>query len=141
MNRMWTHLRRLAKSLMLLALTSFVLHSGAMAGPTGHGTFTFGAGEGVSRTSESRQMDDEGGRGLPEVTSSNTRACALSDNDHDGDRLNDLPHCGNVCGIALPSFDLGAVAAPATDVTLAMLSQRGSEMGHGHERCPSPTGP
>ena len=32
MNTLWTHFRRLITSVMLVAMTSFVLHSGALAG-------------------------------------------------------------------------------------------------------------
>src|SRR3712207_5061269 len=32
LNTLWTHFRRLVTSLMLVAMTSFVLHSGALAG-------------------------------------------------------------------------------------------------------------
>ncbi len=37
MSAAWTHFRRLVASLMLVAMTSFVLHGGAMAGVHRHG--------------------------------------------------------------------------------------------------------
>ena len=37
MNTLWTHFRRLVTSVMLVAMTSFVLHSGALAGMHRHG--------------------------------------------------------------------------------------------------------
>jgi hypothetical protein len=37
LSAVWTHFRRLVASLMLVAMTSFVLHGGAMAGVHQHG--------------------------------------------------------------------------------------------------------
>ncbi|WP_201860712.1 hypothetical protein [Microvirga soli] len=122
----WTRLRRLVASLMLTAVTAFLLHGGGMAGLHAHSAVSIESWEAAARINGSPQPDGGDGHGAAGVRASDICACALLEADHDGAGPNHPPHCGTVCGMALPSFGPGSAMAPATATRLAMVSRQGS---------------
>jgi hypothetical protein len=92
-----THLRRLVASLMLVTVTSFVLHPGAMAGLDHHADRS-----GISHIEVSNGCDPDG------------LGCGHTS------------HCSSVCAQALPSvgIELGDVSPEA--ILLVLVSQHGS---------------
>ena len=97
MDPVWTHLRRLVASLMLAAMASFVLHSGAMAGLDHHA--------------------DRGGISHIEVS---------NDCDPDGFGCGRTPHCSSVCAQVLPSVGIGLDDISPEAIKLVLVSQLGS---------------
>ena len=97
MDRVWTHLRRLAASLMLAAVMSFVLHTGAMAGLDHH------ADRSVTSHIEAAAECDPGGPGCGHA-----------------------PHCSSVCAQALPSLGIEARDVSPEAIILILVSQHGS---------------
>ncbi|MFC4172441.1 hypothetical protein ACFOYU_10255 [Microvirga sp. GCM10011540] len=126
MSAVWNHLRRFVASLVLVAMASFVLHGGAMAALQAHDG-------GPARGAHATHTKDAD-RPHPEcadrvVTAVAPDGCVhgAGGPDHDGSEGPHSPHCGMVCGLALPSGSLGPVPVPATAaVCLPLESQRGS---------------
>jgi hypothetical protein len=138
LSALWTHFRRLAASVMLVAMTSFVLHGAAMAGLHQHGpgstecATTASAGHVHAATSHQPSTLDahhaahDHGSGvdhhhakadLPdEVASSDQQAAGEGS-----------PCCASICAIALTAFGLDTTSAPM-EVSLILVpeSQRGS---------------
>ena len=97
MDPVLTHLRRLVASLMVAAVTSFVLHSGAMAGLDHH----------VDRSVISHVE-------------------LSADCDPNGLGCSHPHHCSSVCAQALPSLGIEAGNVSPEAITLALVSQHGS---------------
>ncbi|MFC4172455.1 hypothetical protein ACFOYU_10325 [Microvirga sp. GCM10011540] len=111
---------------MLAAVTAFVLHGVVMAGLNAPGAVSVESWEAAAHINGSSQPDDGDGHGAPGVRASDICACALGEAGHDGAGPNHAPHCGTVCGMALPSFGPGVATLLATATRLAMVSQQGS---------------
>ncbi len=132
MDAVWTRLRRLVTSLMLVAMTTFALHNGAMAGLKGHSAASHHAEGGIQSGAPHQTYREHGGdAALAEAANS----CADRDDpgDPEGADAARIPHCGNICGLGLPSIELGVPACSMTAATLALVSQEGTGV--------DPTGP
>ena len=91
---MWTRFRRLVAILMLAAVATFVLHSGAMIGLDHH-----------ANRDEISQI------------------VASDDCDLDSVGCCHTPHCSSACTQVLPAIEIVAVDALPEAVKLALLSQ------------------
>ena len=125
MSAAWTHFRRLAASLMLVAMTSFVLHGGAMAGvhqhgmgstdcattaPAGH-VHQAAAHDHSSAHAHQAEHDHADG-----VTHQHLAESAVSS-----------PCCASVCAMALTAIGPDAIPAPiGIAVELLPASQNGT---------------
>ncbi|MBJ6126843.1 hypothetical protein [Microvirga splendida] len=126
MSAVWTHLRRFIASLVLVAMAVFVLHNGAMAGMQAHGLDSVRSGTQAAIAKELQQHPGCGGETAGVEVED---GCALmgADHDHDGAQGLHNPHCGSVCGFALPSVNLGlATVRVVAMITLTPESQQGS---------------
>lgn len=110
---------------MLVAVTSFVLHSGAMAGVHARGIVSHQSSA-ATHIGACRQSQSENGDRITHVRAPDACAHMMADSDHESAGGTHKPHCSTVCGLVLPSIGLGAVAAPVIAVTLALMSQHGS---------------
>lgn len=97
MDPVWTHVRRLVASLMLAAMTAFVLHSGAMAGLDHH-----------ADRSEISQIE-------------------VSHDCHpDGFACGHTSHCSSVCAQCLPAVGTEPGDVLPEAIKLVLVSQHGS---------------
>ncbi len=138
MNTLWSYYRRLVASIMLVAVASFVLHGGAMAGLHQHGpgstecatTAPVGhvhpAASHEHPTPDLHEAAHDHGEG---VAHNHAKAdlpgeTAPSDQQAAGEGT---PCCASVCAIALTAFGLDTTSAPiGVSVVLVPESQRGS---------------
>ena len=137
MSAAWTHFRRLAASLMLVAMTSFVLHGGAMAGvhqhgmgstdcattaPAGH-VHQAAAHDHSSAHAHQAEHDHADGVTHQHLAESVDTADA-------GDPASDAkssPCCASVCAMALTAIGPDAIPAPiGIAVELLPASQNGT---------------
>jgi hypothetical protein len=147
LNTLWTHLRRLVTSLMLVAVASFVLHSGALAGMHRHGQGspeceqTASSGHGhqhaLARVHQAAYDHGDG------VTHHHAKADAVDEvtpDDRQADAGPDGSCCASACPIAMAPLGLDAMSAPMT-LALSLIpgSQRGSGIDPGHLKRPPRT--
>ncbi|MFC1458302.1 hypothetical protein ACETIH_16675 [Microvirga arabica] len=125
MNSVWTHVRRLATSLMLVAMAAFALHSGALAGIKVHNTVSHHA-EGRIHTGVSQPSHHESGEGVALVKASDSCTHCLNSGEPDGAGTTYGSHCANACGVALPFGVPGEPARTATAGIQALVSQGGA---------------
>ncbi len=150
MNTLWTHFRRLVASLMLVAMTSFVLHGGAMAGmhqhgpgstecapaaPAGH-VHQAAAHDHSSAHAHQAEHDHADGAAHQHLDEPLDTAGA-------GDPASDAKSsscCASICAIALAAMAPGAVSAPiGLAVELLPASQNGTSMSLGGLKRPPRT--
>lgn len=119
MKAVWTHLRRYVTGLVLVAMASFVLHGGALAGLGGHnpGHTRTEAHASHSKTSDQPHQDCTGGF----VVEAPEGCAPGADDGADGPHS---PHCGSVCGLALPTAAVGPAAVLAADTAPLSLESR-----------------
>jgi hypothetical protein len=139
LNTLWTHFRRLVASLMLVAMTSFVLHGGAMAGMHQHGPgstecalaapagHVHHASVHDHSSAHAQQADHDPADGV-----AHQHADTALDTAEAGDPASDAkpsPCCASVCAIALTAIGSDAISAPM-GIAAALLptSQNGSGM-------------
>jgi hypothetical protein len=139
LNAVWTHFRRLVAGLMLVAMTSFVLHGGAMAGMHQHGlgstecASTASAGhvhqaaahdnsEAHSHQAEHNHADGSAHQHFDEFLDTADAGDLTSD-------AKPSPCCASVCAIALTAIAPDAISAPiGIAVELLPTSQDGTGM-------------
>jgi hypothetical protein len=139
LNTLWTHFRRLVASLMLVAMTSFVLHGGAMAGMHQHGpgsTECAPAAPAVhvhqaaahdhssahAHQAEHDHADGAAHQHLDESLHTADAADPASD-------AKPSPCCASVCAIGLTAIAPDAISAPiGIAVELLPTSQNGTGM-------------
>lgn len=134
MNAAWIRFRRLVASLMLVAMTSFVLHSGAMASLHQHGSGSSNCDEAASaghihQAATIEKAHDHGDDITHHHDQTNT-ADGVTSTETKADLGAKAPCCASVCAIVLTSFDPAAPSAPI--IAVAMLlpeSQRASGIG------------
>ena len=122
---MWLLVRRFIAGIKLVVMIVFVLHSGAMAGLRAHSTVSHHAERDIY-VDASAPSYHENGRDSAVVIASDTCAHGLGSGNHDGADATHNSHCGNVCGLVLPSVALSTTACPATADLLALISQVGT---------------
>jgi hypothetical protein len=139
LNAVWTHLRRLVASLMLVAMTSFVLHGGAMAGMHQHGAGSAdcpttalaghvhqAAGHTQSSMHSHQAEHSHAGGGAHQ---SADPAFVSADADHPASDAKPSPCCASVCAIALTAIGSDAISAPMGIAgALLLTSQNGTGM-------------
>ncbi len=122
MNALWTHFRRLVASVMLVAVASFVFHSGAMAGFHQHGP---GSTE-CAPQAAAGHVHQAAAHGHDEPAHAHgdgkVHHHAQADHDHadvTGDGATDDRQaaagdtcCANVCAVALTAFAPNTLFAP-----------------------------
>ena len=138
MSAVWTHFRRLVASLMLVAMTSFVLHGGAMAGVHQHGMGSTECAPPASAehshqaaahdhsAAHGHQLEHDHGSAVQQ------HADATSDVADTDDPATDAKPslcCASVCAIALTAIGPDAISAPmGIAVALLPTSQNGTGM-------------
>ena len=133
MNTLWTHFRRLVASLMLVAMTSFVLHGGAMAGMHQHGPGSTECAP-AAPAGHVRQaaVHDHSAAHDHADGAAHQHADTASDMADAGDPASDAepsPCCASVCAIALTFIAPDALSAPmGIAVELLPASQNGTGM-------------
>ncbi|WP_201860723.1 hypothetical protein [Microvirga soli] len=126
MSAVWTHLRRFVASLVLVAVTVFVLHNGAMAGMRAHDLDGARSGSHAALIEKFQQHQDCAGE-TAGVEAEDGCASMGGGHDHEGAQGLHNSHCGSFCGFALPSVDLGpGTARIVAMITLTPVSQQGS---------------
>ena len=150
MNTLWTHVRRLVMSLMLVAMTSFVIHSGALAGMHRHGqgstdceqTTSSGLGHhhGPQAAAHVHQAAHDHGDG---VAHRHAKADVVDEVASDGQKADagpERPCCASACPIAMAPLGLDANSAPMSlALSLVPGSRRGSGTDPGHLKRPPRT--
>lgn len=137
MNTLWTHFRRLVASLMLVAMASFVLHGGAMAGMHQHGPgSTECAPAGPAGHVHQAAVNDHSSAHAHQAAHDHANGAAHQhadtavDTADAGDPASDAkpsPCCASVCAIALIALAPDAISAPmGIAVELLPASQNGS---------------
>lgn len=117
MTAAWTHFRRLVASLMLVAMTSFVLHSGAMAGLHQHGLdsseceTTASSGH-VHQAAVSIEQAHDHDNVAAHHHGTIDSADEVSSNDTKADPGAKTPCCTSVCAVVLTSVNPAAMSAP-----------------------------
>ncbi len=139
MNTLWTHFRLLVTSLMLVAVASFVLHGGAMAGMHQHGPGstecapTAPAGhvhqaashDHSSAHAHQAEHDHADGAAHQHLDESLDTADAGDSASH----AKPSPCCASVCAIALTAIGSDAISAPiGIAVERLPASQNGTGM-------------
>lgn len=122
MTNLWTHFRHLVTSLMLVAVASFVLHSGALAGMHRHGQ---GSPDCEQTTSSGlgHQHDPQAAAHVHQADAGPEGSC-----------------CASACPIAMAPLGLDTISAPMTlALSLVPGSQRGSGIDPGHLKRPPRT--
>ncbi|MXQ12298.1 hypothetical protein [Microvirga makkahensis] len=139
MNTLWTHFRRLVASLMLVAMTSFVLHGGAMAGMHQHGPgSTDCAAVAPAGHVHQAAAHNHSAAHAPQAGHVHGDGVAHQHLDESldpadaGDTASDAkpsPCCASVCAIALTAFGPDGISAPM-GIAAALLptSQNGTGM-------------
>ncbi|MFC1458324.1 hypothetical protein ACETIH_16785 [Microvirga arabica] len=121
MKAVWTHLRRYVTGLVLVAMASFVLHGGVLAGLGGHdaGHTRTEAHASHTKTADQPHQDCAGGF----VVEAPDGCAPGADGGADGPHS---LHCGSVCGLVLPTAAGPAAVLAADTVPLSLESQLGS---------------
>ncbi len=139
MNTLWTHFRRLVASLMLVAMASFVLHGGAMAGMHQHGPGSTECAPAApaGHTHQASVHDHSSAHAHPGAHNhadgaAHQHADTALDTADAGDPASDAkpsPCCASVCAIAMTAIGSDAMSAPmGIAVALLPTSQNGSGM-------------
>ncbi len=139
MTTLWTHFRRLVTSLMLVAVASFVLHSGALAGMHRHGqgspdceqTASSGTGHqhGPQAAAHVHQAAHDHGVGVSHHHAQADVADEVAPDDRQADAGPEGSCCASACPIAMAPLGLHAISAPmGIAVALLPTSQNGSGM-------------
>ncbi|NBJ12816.1 hypothetical protein [Microvirga arsenatis] len=150
MSAAWIHFRLLVTSLMLVAVASFVLHSGVLAGMHRHGQGpsdcqqTASAGTGHQHapkaTMHVHQAAHDHGDG---VTHHHAKADVAEEVAPDGQQADAGTQgscCASACPIAMAPLGLSAISAPRTlALSLVPGSQRGSGIDPGQLKRPPRT--
>jgi hypothetical protein len=150
LNSLWTHFRRLVTSLMLVAVASFVLHSGALSGMHWHrqgpsdceqmASSGPGHQHGPQIAAHVHQTAHDHG---DEVAHHRAMAGAADEVAPDGQQADAGPAgscCASACPIAMAPLGLDAMSAPMTlALSLVPGSQRGSGIDPGHLKRPPRT--
>jgi len=147
LNTLWTHFRRLVTSLMLVAMTSFVLHSGALAGLHRHGQGSPECQEMASAghhhqhapqaAAHIHQAAHDHGDGTPHHHAQANAADEISSDDQQAKAGPEGPCCASACPVAMAPLGLSALSAPMTlALSLVPGSQRGSGIDPGHLKRP-----
>lgn len=144
MNTLWTHFRRLVMSMMLVAMTSFVLHSGALAGLHQHSPrssdcqATASAGHVHRAASDVHQTIHNHGDGAAHHHAQAMDEVASEAQQVDAGAQGSC--CASACPIAMAPLSLNAISAPMT-LSLPLLpgSQRGAGTEPGHLKRPPRT--
>jgi hypothetical protein len=124
LNTLWTHFRRLVTSLMLVAMTSFVLHSGALAGMHRHGQ--------GSPDCEPTASAEYGHQHEVQVAAhvhqkAHDHGDEVAPDDQQADSGLEGPCCASACPIAMAPLGLDAISAPlGIAVALLPTCQKGS---------------
>ncbi|MBM1174976.1 hypothetical protein [Microvirga arabica] len=147
MNTLWTHFRRLVTSLMLVAMTSFVLHSGALAGMHRHGQgasdcqpiASAAHGHQHGAAAHVHQAAHDHGEGVA-LQHAQAAADESAPDDQTSKAGLDGACCASACPIAMAPLGLDAISAPMT-LALSLIpgSQRGSGIDPGHLKRPPRT--
>ncbi len=136
MSAVWTHFRRLIASLMLVAMTSFVLHSGVLAGMHRHGQgpsdcqpmVSTAHGHQHGAAAHVHQAAHDHGDG---VAYHHAQAAAdESAPDYQPAKADlDGPCCASACPVAMAPLGLDTISAPmGIAVALLPTSQNGTGM-------------
>jgi hypothetical protein len=150
LNTLWTHFRRLVTSLMLVAMASLVLHSGALAGLHQHGqgsprcqpTASAGHGHqhGPRAAAYVHQIAHDHGDGITHPHGQADAADEIAPDDQQADAGPQAPCCASACPIAMAPLGLDTISAPMTlALSLVPGSQRGSGIDPGHLKRPPRT--
>lgn len=133
MNTPWTHFRRLVTSLMLVAMASFVLHSGALAGMHRHGQSPSdcrpmaASAQGHLHGAEAhvhRAAHDHGDGAVHHHASDDAADESAPD---DRQASAEGACCASACPVAMAPLSLAAISAPmGIAVALPATSQDGS---------------
>ena len=137
MSAAWAHFRRLVASLMLVAMTSFVLHGGAMAGVHQHGmgSIECAAAAPVGHVHQAAVHDHSSSHvhqaehdQADGVTHQHAEASVdTADADHPASDAKSSPCCASVCAVALTAIGPDAIPAPiGIVVELLPASQNGT---------------
>lgn len=137
MSAVWTHLRRLVASLMLVAMTSFVLHGGAMAGMHRHGSGSTecapaaSAGhvhQAAAHDHSSAHFHQAGHDHADDVAPQHVDAAVdMADASNPAHDAKPSPCCASVCAIALTAITPSTISAPmGIAVALLPTSQNGT---------------
>jgi hypothetical protein len=137
LNTLWTHFRRLVTSLMLVAMTSFVLHSGALAGMHRHGqgspdceptaSAEYGHQHEVQVAAHVHQKAHDHGDGITHHHAQADVADEVAPDDQQADSGLEGPCCASACPIAMAPLGLDAISAPlGIAVALLPTCQKGS---------------
>jgi hypothetical protein len=111
---------------VLVAMASFVLHNGAMAGLQAHDLDSARAGSHAAPMEQFQQHQECGGE-TAVVEAGDGCASMGGSHDHEGAQGLHNSHCGSFCGFALPSVDLGpGTARTIAAITLTPVGQQGS---------------
>jgi hypothetical protein len=135
----WTRFRRLVASLMLVAMASFVLHGGAMAGVHQHGpgSTDCAASASVGHMHQAAAHDRSTTNGHQPghdhtAGAAHQHVDASLDPADAGDPGSDAkasPCCASICAIAMPAIGPDAISAPiGIAVALLPASQNGTDM-------------
>ncbi|MBM6583215.1 hypothetical protein ILT44_23725 [Microvirga sp. BT689] len=148
MNTLSTHFRRLVTSVMLVAMTSFVLHSGALAGMHRHG---LGASDcqPMASTAHGHQHGAEAhvhqaahahGDGVGHHHAQVEAADESASDNQPAKASLEGPCCSSACPVAMAPLGLDPISAPmGIAVALLPMSQNGSGMSlDGLKRPPRP---
>jgi hypothetical protein len=150
LNTLWIHFRRLVTSLMLVAVASFVLHSGALAGMHRHGQGspdceqTASAGHrhqhGLKTAAHVHQIAHDHGDSITHHHAKADVADEVAPNDQQADAGAQGSCCASACPIAMAPLGLDAISALMTlALSLVPGSQRGSGIDPGQLKRPPRT--
>lgn len=138
MNTLWTHFRRLVTSLMLVAMASFVLHGGALAGLHRHGQGslecleTASAGHnhqhGPQAAVHVHQAAHDHGDGMAHHHAQADAADEIAPDDQQAQAGPEGLCCASACPVAMAPLGLDTISAP---MTLALSLVPGSQCGDG----------
>ncbi len=139
MINLWIHFRRLVTSLMLVAVASFVLHSGALAGMHRHGQGssdceqTASSGRGHQHGSQAgahvHGAAHDHGNGTTHHHAMADVADEVAPDDQQADAGPVGSCCASACPIAMAPLGLAAISVPmGIAVALLPTSQNGSGM-------------
>jgi hypothetical protein len=152
LNALWTHFRRLVASVMLVAVTSLVLHGSAMAGLHQHGPGSTdcavpSSGGHVHQaaahdhsTPDAHQVGHGHGNGAAHHHAGADPLDAAVPDDQQQAADEGSPCCAGICAIALAGFGPDTASAPmGATLILVPVSQRGSGIDpNGLKRPPRP---
>ena len=124
MQAVWTHLRRLVTSVMLVAVTSFVLHGAAVTGSHAHGLGPV-QGASTSHAHHGHGTAHHHPDGTSHIHGAGQDGAGAGHDHHAGG--GEAPCCGSICTMALAPFGPDAASAPiALAAALKPVSQEGS---------------